>query len=221
MSYIISVLSPQFSIMSIPPLFLVRSDEVEGPGMWFYWGLLRKAWSQRRRQSPTTACTSFLPPLNLKDLVVLDIGLSIPWPYHRLPLLVPIQPYWLLISKYFPYPPLTSLSLPLKVLTEGLLGSVPCLTETRGNQAGVASSPPHGKLYPSVTLRRLSHMDTGLPLHLGLTNWHSMVISTRGASMQKRGESLTGLYWREMGGSRQVKTQADWGLPGPHSNTSH
>lgn len=106
LSYITSVLSPQFSIMSIPPLFLVRSDEVEGLGMWFYWGLLRKVWSKRRRPSPITACASFLSPLNVKELVVLGLGLSIPCPYHRFPLLEPIQPSWLLILNYFPYPPL-------------------------------------------------------------------------------------------------------------------
>ena len=86
----------------------------------------------------------------------------------------------------------------------------------KGNQAQVASRPPHAKRYTSIALLQWPHIDTELPLDLSLTNRHSLVTSTRGTSMDKHGKSLTGLDSRWMGGSGQVKTQADLGTAEHH-----
>lgn len=159
---------------------------------------------KQEKKAVSPYCLHFLPtslePQRLS-------GVS-PWSVHFTallwgPLPVPLHPYWLSILSYLPYPPLPPSACP----TEGLSRSVSCLTGIRGTMLRLPIP-----CYQSIALLQCPHMDTELPPDLGLTNWHSLVTSTTGASMGKHGETLTGLDSRLMRWSGQVKTLQTEGL---------
>lgn len=170
--------------------------------MWFYWrSALADVKQEKKDISPYRL--HFLPvSLEPKDSAALPLCLSTSHPSCRFPSPTPLQPCWLLVLSYFPYPPLPPSPCP----REELSGSTSCLTGIRGTRLGLPRvlsmlNATHLLLYCSApTLTRASigpRFDK---------NRHSQVTATKGASRDKPGESLTGLDSRLMGGSGQVKT---------------